>query len=199
MRVHIDHRRDVMLDPFVFFRLHACSADAERTPPRYIQREATSSMKGAHVNRSLSTLVFALLFLPLVACTHSAANVAKDPCSLLTTAEVGAAVGKSLAGAAATDARHCYYSPDAVGSGQLIVEANWTDADVQFAGGQMANSILGATEKAPKVGDASYSTAMGNVFYARKGAAYVGIDMRAAAVEVRVIGPKLAAMALARM
>ncbi len=55
------------------------------------------------------------------------------------------------------------------------------------------------SEKAPKVGDASYATAMGNVFYARKGDAYVGIDMRAATVPVNTVGPELARRALAKM
>ena len=40
---------------------------------------------------------------------------------------------------------------------------------------------------------------MGNVFYARKGDAYVGIDMRAATVPVNTVGPELARRALAKM
>ena len=55
------------------------------------------------------------------------------------------------------------------------------------------------SEKAPKVGDASYATAMGNLFYARKGDAFVTIDMRAAAVPVNTVDPKLARSALALM
>jgi hypothetical protein len=40
---------------------------------------------------------------------------------------------------------------------------------------------------------------MGNLFYARKGDAYVAIDMRAAAVPVNTVGPELARRALTRM
>jgi len=99
---------------------------------------------------------------------------------------------KKVESAKATDDTHCMYGP-------IILEADWSGADSQFAGGQAANSMMGDSGKTRKVGDASYSTAMGNMFYARKGDAYVGIDMRAAAVDVKTAGPALAEKALARM
>lgn len=129
----------------------------------------------------------------------SSATSSHDPCRLLTIAEVAAAVHKPAVAAESTDSTHCTYSPKGGGMNTIVVEANWSDADAKFQGGQGANAIMGDAGKAPKVGDASYSTAMGNVFYARKGSGYVGIDMRAAAVNVKLVGPQLAAKALSRM
>ncbi|MDP9017707.1 MAG: hypothetical protein M3N19_05255 [Candidatus Eremiobacteraeota bacterium] len=128
-----------------------------------------------------------------------AANTAHDPCALLSKSQVSAAIHKPVEAANATDDTHCLYGPKGGGMNSIIVEASWTGADAQFQGGQAANSMMGDTSKAPKVGDASYATAMGNLFYARKGDAYVGIDMRAAAVNVKEVGPALARQALAKM
>ena len=123
---------------------------------------------------------------------------AHDPCALLTTADVAAVIKKPVETAQHVDDTHCMYKPkNSVGG--IILEAAWSGADAQFAGGVQANSMMGDQEKSAKVGDASYSTAMGNVYYARKGDAYVGVDMRAAAVPVETVGPALATKALARM
>ncbi|GAC1389397.1 MAG: hypothetical protein NVSMB31_05350 [Vulcanimicrobiaceae bacterium] len=126
-------------------------------------------------------------------------NSAHNPCGLLTKAQVAAAIQKPVETLTVTDATHCLYGPKGGGMNSIIVEAAWTGADAQFQGGQGANTLMGDSGKAPKVGDASYSTAMGNLFYARKGDGYVGIDMRAAAVNVNVVGPALAREALAKM
>jgi len=131
----------------------------------------------------------------------SAANESArhDPCSLLTKSDVEAVTHKPVADVAKADETHCAYGPKGGGLGIITVEAAWSGADTQFQAGSIANSLMHDGEKAPKVGDASYATAMGNLFYARKGDAYVGIDMRAAAVPVNTVGPELARRALARM
>ncbi|MFN2528934.1 MAG: hypothetical protein ABR584_09500 [Candidatus Baltobacteraceae bacterium] len=126
------------------------------------------------------------------AATTAPQSATHDPCALLTTSEVSLVLKKHVGSGKATDETHCMYGP-------IILEAAWSGADAQFSGGQAANSMMGDSEKTRKVGDASYSSAMGNMFYARKGDAYVGIDMRAAAVDVKTAGPTLAEKALARM
>ena len=127
------------------------------------------------------------------------APAAHDPCSLLTKADVEAVTHKPVADVAHVDETHCAYGPKGGGLGVITVEAAWSGAGTQFQAGSVASSLMHDSEKAPKVGDASYATAMGNLFYARKGDAYVAIDMRAATVPVNVVGPELARRALARM
>jgi hypothetical protein len=127
------------------------------------------------------------------------AATSHDPCSLLTKADVEAVTHKPVADVATVDDTHCAYGPKGGGLGVITVEAAWSGADTQFQAGAVANSLMHDSEIAPKVGDASYATAMGNLFYARKGDAYVAIDMRAAAVPVNTVGPELARRALARM
>jgi hypothetical protein len=122
------------------------------------------------------------------------------PCSLLTSAEVGAALGVPVLQVSHVPPDRCEYR----GKGALetiFVEASQSGADAQFKGGEIADALMGLSRSsgAPKVGDDSYWEAMGNVLYARKGGAYVGIDMRAAAVKTRIIGPRLASLALSRM
>jgi len=129
----------------------------------------------------------------------TSAPAAHDPCSLLTKADVEAVTHKAVAAVTPVDATHCAYGPKGGGAGIITVEAAWSGAGTQFRAGAMANTMMHDAEKAPKVGDASYSTAMGNLFYARKGDAYVAIDMRAAAVPVNAVGPELARRALTRM
>ena len=129
----------------------------------------------------------------------SSATASHDPCSLLTKADVEAVTHKPVAEVARVDDTHCAYGPKRGGLGVITVEASWTGAGTQFQAGGIANALMHDSEKSPKVGDASYATAMGNLFYARKGDAYVGIDMRAAAVPVNTVGPELARRALARM
>ena len=118
---------------------------------------------------------------------------------MLTKDDVEAVTHKPVADVSHLDDTHCAYGPKGGGLGVITVEAAWSGADTQFQAGGIANSLMHDSEKAPKVGDASYATAMGNLFYARKGDAYVGIDMRAAAVPVNTVGPELARRALTRM
>ncbi|HEY0382696.1 MAG TPA: hypothetical protein VGC72_10885 [Candidatus Elarobacter sp.] len=129
----------------------------------------------------------------------SSAAASHDPCSLLTKADVEAVTHKPVADVSHVDDTHCAYGPKSGGLGVITVEAAWSGAGTQFQAGGIANSLMHDAEGAPKVGDASYATALGNLFYARKGDAYVGIDMRAAAVPVKTVGPELARRALARM
>ncbi len=129
----------------------------------------------------------------------ASAATSHDPCGLLTKADVEAVTHKPVAEMAKVDDTHCSYGPKSGGIDTITVEAAWSGADTQFKAGGMANTLMHDSEKAPKIGDASYSTAMGNVFYARKGDAYVGIDMRAATVPVNTVGPELARRALAKM
>ena len=129
----------------------------------------------------------------------SSSASAHDPCGLLTKADVEAVTHKPVADVTKVDDAHCAYGPKGGGMETITVEASWTGADTQFQAGALASSLMHDAEKAPKVGDASYAIAMGNVFYARKGDAYVGIDMRAATVPVNTVGPELARRALARM
>ncbi len=140
----------------------------------------------------------------LTGCSHaddssSNATATHDPCSLLTKADVEAVTHKAVADVAHVDDTHCAYGPKGGGLGVITVEAAWSGADAQFQAGGIASSLMHDSEKAPKVGDASYATAMGNLFYARKGDAYVAIDMRAAAVPVGAVGPELARRALTRI
>jgi hypothetical protein len=138
--------------------------------------------------------------LTLAGCSHANdATSAHDPCSLLTKADVEAVTHKPVAAVASVDETHCAYGPKGGGPDVITVEAAWSGADAQFQAGGIASSLMHDAEKAPKVGDASYATAMGNVFYARKGNAYVAIDMRAATVPVKTVGPELARRALSRM
>jgi len=131
--------------------------------------------------------------------TDANASAAHDPCSVLTKADVEAVTHKPVADVAKVDETHCAYGPKGGGLGVITVEAAWSGADTQFQAGGAASALMHDAEKAPKVGDASYASAMGNLFYARKGDAYVGIDMRAAVVPVHVVGPELARRALAKM
>ena len=138
--------------------------------------------------------------LVLAGCSHAEdTSAVHDPCSLLTKADVEAVTHKPVAAVAKIDATHCAYGPKGGGPDVITVEAAWSGADTQFQAGGIASSLMHDSEKAPRVGDASYATAMGNLFYARKGDAYVGIDMRAAAVPVKTVGPELARRALARI
>ncbi len=147
-------------------------------------------------NAVLALLVSVLV---LAGCSHSGESAAHDPCSLLTKADVEAVTHKPVADVAKVDETHCAYGPKGGGLGVITVEAAWSGADAQFQAGGIASSLMHDSEKAPKVGDASYATAMGNLFYARKGDAYVAIDMRAAAVPVKAVGPELARRALTRI
>jgi hypothetical protein len=131
--------------------------------------------------------------------TDANASAPRDPCSLLTKADVEAVTHKPVADVAHVDETHCAYGPKGGGLGVITVEAAWAGAGTQFQAGSIAGSLMRDRPKAPKVGDASYAAAMGNLFYARKGDAYVAIDMRAAAVPVNTVGPELARRALARM
>jgi hypothetical protein len=131
--------------------------------------------------------------------SESSAATSHDPCSLLTKADVEAVTHKPVADVSHVDDTHCAYGPKNGGLGIITVEAAWSGADTQFQAGSIASSLMHDAEHAPKVGDASYATAMGNLFYARKGDAYVGIDMRAASVPVKTVGPELARRALSRM
>jgi hypothetical protein len=138
----------------------------------------------------------------VTACSHgedSSSASTHDPCGLLTKADLEAVTHKPVADVTKVDDTHCAYGPKGGGMETITVEAAWTGADTQFQGGALASSLMHDSEKAPKVGDASYAIAMGNVFYARKGDAYVGIDMRASTVPVNTVGPELARRALARM
>lgn len=126
-------------------------------------------------------------------------TAAHDPCSVLTKADVQSVTGKPVSDVSKTDDTHCAYGSPKAALGMIIVEASWSGADTQFQAGGMANAMMHDSTKAPKVGDASYSTAMGQLFYARKGDAYVGIDMRGAMVPAGTTGPALARRALARM
>ncbi len=140
----------------------------------------------------------------LTGCSHtgnssSNTTATHDPCSLLTKADVEAVTHKPVADVAHIDDTHCAYGPKGGGLGVITVEAAWSGAGTQFQAGGIASSLMHDAQKAPKVGDASYATAMGNLFYARKGDAYVAIDMRAAALPVNIVGPELARRALARM
>lgn len=122
------------------------------------------------------------------------------PCSLLTRGEVSSALGVPVLEVDRVPPNRCEYR----GKGALeniFVEASQTGADTQFEAGRIADTLMGQaqTKRAPKVGDDSYWEAMGNVLYARKGDAYVAIDMRAAAVKTQVVGPRLASLALSRI
>lgn len=122
------------------------------------------------------------------------------PCSVLTRQEVSAALGVPVLNVYHVPPNRCEYR----GKGALesiFVEASSTGADVQFEGGKIADTLMGVAQSKPveKIGDDSYWEAMGNVLYARKGDAYVGIDMRAAAVKTSVVGPRLASLALSRI
>ena len=151
-----------------------------------------------------ATFIMLACAFALTACSHrddssSTAATTHDPCAVLTKADVEAVTHKPVADVTKVDETHCAFGPKGGGVGVITVEAAWSGAETQFQAGGIASSLMHDTEKAPKVGDASYATAMGNVFYARKGDAYVGIDMRAATVPVNVVGPELARRALARM
>ena len=153
------------------------------------------------MGKATATLLAGILV--FAGCGHkddsSTAAASHDPCSLLTKADVEAVTHRSVAEVSHVDDAHCAYGPKGGGLGVITLEAAWSGADTQFQAGSIASSLMRDREKAPKVGDASYATAMGNLFYARKGDAYVAIDMRAAAVPVNTVGPELARRALARM
>lgn len=145
----------------------------------------------------------AIAFAGCAAMHRSAAAATRDgyfPCSLLTPGEVSAALGVPV--------QHVYHVPpnrcEYRGRGPLetlFVEASQTGASTQFQGEKIADTLMGVAPEpaAANVGDESSWEALGNVLYARKGDAYVGIDMRAAAVKTRIIGPRLASLALSRI
>lgn len=122
------------------------------------------------------------------------------PCSLLTQSEVSASLRVPVLRVYHVPPNRCEYR----GKGPLesiFVEASQTGADTQFNGIKLADTLMGVTpaKSAPTVGDDSYWEAMGTVLYARKGDAYVGIDMRAASVKTKIVGPRLASLALSRI
>lgn len=159
--------------------------------------------RGLRNSEHMQNAIFAALAgaMILAGCSHGdgSSSASHDPCSLLTKTDVETVTHLPVPEVEKVDDTHCSYGPKGGGTDTITVEAAWSGADTQFKAGGMANTLMHDAEKAPKVGDASYSTAMGNVFYARKGDKYVGIDMRAATVQVNTIGPELARRALAKM
>jgi len=154
-----------------------------------------------------SRITAALCAIALAACAAkhppAAADASTDgyfACSLLTPSEVGAALGVPVLHEYRVPPNRCEYR----GKGPLesiFVEASQTGADAQFEGEKLADTLMGVSQAKSdvKIGDDSQWEAMGTVLYARKGDAYVGIDMRAAAVKTRIVGPHLATLALSRI
>jgi len=131
---------------------------------------------------------------------QSAAAGPFDACSLLTNDEVAAAIHAVAVESQPDDSSHCVYRAKDAGLNALIVEAGRQGADSVFAGLRTGSALIGGSEKAPKVGDESISWAMGQEFSARKGDAYVTIDMRGMTKgQTSVVGPQLAQKALARL
>lgn len=132
-----------------------------------------------------------------------------DPCSVLRSDEIAAAIGAPTVVANRLDEKQCRYrDPGGVRPGRwnlLTVEAAPHGAGVAFTGFTLARRLLAGASgytgmsAGPPVGDASTFWAVGQMFSARRGDAYVTIDMRAARGDHAVIGPTLAAKALERM
>ncbi len=122
-----------------------------------------------------------------------------DPCALLTIGEVSSILHVKIVKAQRADQTHCVYSPASGAMNTLTVEASWKDADTAFAGYKAGNRMIGAGGKAPKIGDQSFYGAMGQMLYARKGDAYIAIDMRAVIADTKTVGPILAQKAVSRL
>ena len=119
---------------------------------------------------------------------------------MLTQTEISAAVGATVgAGDPGTDSDCTFTYHD--GKASIIIRASATDADTQWAGNSIANTLMHNQPKSgPKVGDDSYWEIPGEIFFARKGKGYVGIDMRGAPItNTTELGPDLARKALARL
>ena len=121
---------------------------------------------------------------------------AGDACRLLTTGEVGVALGaKNVTAKAAGDS--CTYH----GAGKpdvLTLEVHRNDGP-GWTGITAGNAMIGAGKRAPKIGDQSVYGAMGQVLYVRKGANWFGIDMRGVMKDPGSVGPALARKAVARL
>ncbi len=126
-------------------------------------------------------------------------NAGFDPCSLLTPEEVGAAIAAPSVVRLQLDEKRCQFSqPDKYNI--LIVEAAPHGAGTYFAGTSLAFRLMGTTASpGPAVGDASFFWILDIMFTARRGDAYVTIDMRGTEGDKRAIGPALAARVLQRM
>ncbi len=124
-------------------------------------------------------------------------GAASDPCRLLTTSEVGAALGvKSAAGTPSGDDK-CSYR----GAGKpdvLTVEVHRNDRP-GWTGISGGTAMIGAGKAAPHIGDQSVYGAMGQVLYVRKGSDWIGIDMRGVMKDPAKIGPALARKAITRL
>jgi hypothetical protein len=163
----------------VLLTLQGCSKSSDQTTSSTTSAETTSAPNAT----------------PLA----HAQKQAGDPCSLLTTAEVSSALHAKITKAQRSDETHCVYSPASGGINTLTLEASWKDADTAFAGSKAGNSMIGGGSKAPKIGDDSFYGAMGQLLYARKGDAYVVIDMRGVTADTKTVGPQLARIAVSRL
>lgn len=125
-----------------------------------------------------------------------AAGAAADPCRLLTTSDVGSALGvKKVAATSRGDS--CSYK----GAGSfevLTIEVHRNDR-AGWTGIAAGNAMIGAAKRAPKIGDESAYGAMGQVLYVRKGDDWIGVDMRGITKKPAAVGPPLARKAIARL
>jgi hypothetical protein len=126
-----------------------------------------------------------------------ALRAAADPCKLLTTSEVGAALGVKQVTAKANGDAQCSYH----GAGKfdvLTIEVHRNDR-AGWTGISAGNAMIGAAKRAPKIGDESAYGAMGQVLYVRKRDDWIGVDMRGISKSPAAVGPSLARKAVARL
>ena len=136
---------------------------------------------------------------------HRATASEFDPCSLLTAEEVAATTKAPSVTATRLDEKQCRYQDPNELMNQITVQASSHGAATYFAGMDLASRLLASsfgtsgTSPGPKVGDASTFWSVGQMFTARRGDAYVTIDMRGSNGDNESVGPALAAKVLERM
>ncbi len=163
------------------------------------------------MNRFIRSALVALALSGIQIRPHSAAAGSPDPCSLLSAEEVAAVIGASALEALPLSDRQCRYQPTwEISAGRwnfLTIEAAPQGANGKFAAAFVAASNMHAppgfidASSRPPVGDGSFFEGgpFPIAFYARRGDAYVEIDMRALTGNHSVMGPILAAKALDRL
>ncbi len=125
-----------------------------------------------------------------------ALGAAPDPCRLLTTSEVGSALGVKKVSATGRGDSCSYHG---AGSFEVLtIEVHRNDR-AGWTGISAGNAMIGAAKRAPKIGDESAYGAMGQVLYVRKGDDWIGVDMRGIMKKPASIGPSLARKAIARL
>jgi hypothetical protein len=119
------------------------------------------------------------------------------PCGVLTKEEVASVIGESVSNVQEVPPDRCRYF-GANPADFITVKASQTGANTLFEGADLAWKMM-QVKQAPSAGIGDESYWDGYIIWARKGDAFVSIDMRFSPVNVTPAGTKLASLALSRL